>query len=171
MTHSGMGFHQSARMGKDEWLTPPWLIEALGPFDLDPCAPIVRPWRMARAHYTIEDDGLSRPWWDRVWLNPPYGRETGKWLDRLADHGRGTALIFARTETNTFVRCVWNRAHAVFFLYGRLHFHHVDGTRAKGDAGAPSVLVAYGELDAQVLAHCGLAGQFVPLKPRSYFPV
>lgn len=47
--HLGMGSHQSAAMLKDEWLTPPEIIKALGgpeSFDLDPCAPIKRPWDM-----------------------------------------------------------------------------------------------------------------------------
>lgn len=39
-----MGGHQSAAMLKDEWLTPPHILRALGPFDLDTCAPVNRPW-------------------------------------------------------------------------------------------------------------------------------
>src|SRR3954447_20073031 len=93
-----MGSHESASGGSDEWLTPPDLLAALGRFDLDPCAPTTRPWDTAAAHYTIEDDGLRQPWTGRVWLTPPYAN-AGKWLHRLADHGHGTALIFARTET------------------------------------------------------------------------
>lgn len=46
----------------DEWLTPQNILNALGPFDLDPCAPINRPWDMAARHYTVADDGLSKPW-------------------------------------------------------------------------------------------------------------
>ena len=70
-----IGSHHSARAGTDVWLTPPNILEALGgadSFDLDPCAPLNRPWDMARNHYTIDDDGLARPWSGRVWLNPPY---------------------------------------------------------------------------------------------------
>lgn len=55
-------------MLNDEWLTPPELLRALGPFALDPCAPVVRPWDTAERHYTVEDDGLSIPWVGRVWL-------------------------------------------------------------------------------------------------------
>lgn len=161
---SGMGGHQSARMMKDEWLTPPELLENLGPFDLDPCSPIERPWPTASEHFTVLDDGLKRPWHGRVWLNPPYGREATAWLDRLATHGCGTALIFARTETEMFFSQVWERAHALLFLRGRLHFHHVDGSRAAANAGAPSVLIAYGEGDACVLDDCGIAGQLVRLR-------
>lgn len=53
----------------DVWLSPPWLIKALGDFDLDPSAPKCRPWDMAKNHYTVEDDGLAQEWRGRVWLN------------------------------------------------------------------------------------------------------
>lgn len=161
---SGMGGHHRAAMGKDEWLTPPHLLAALGAFDLDPCAPIERPWPMANEHYTVLDNGLSKPWHGRVWCNPPYGLEAARWLERLAEHGNGTALIFARTETEMFFDWVWQRATAVLFLYGRLHFHHVDGKRAKANAGAPSVLVAYGDANARAIHTSLIPGQFVPLK-------
>ena len=74
---NGMGSHQSIKMQKDEWLTPPDLLEKLGTFDLDPCSPIVRPWDTAKHHYTIHDDGLSQTWFGRVWCNPPYGLKSG----------------------------------------------------------------------------------------------
>ena len=157
----GMGGHHEPNRGqKDEWLTPPWILEKLGPFDLDPCAPVNRPWDTAKHHYTIEDDGLSQPWSGRVWCNPPYGPDFPMWLNHLADHGRGTALIFARTETTGFFEAVWQRCTALLFLKGRLFFHHVDGTRAAHNSGAPSVLVAYGEDDARVLSRCGIEGAF-----------
>ncbi len=167
----GMGGHQSAQMLKDEWLTPPKIIQALGgpeSFDLDPCAPINRPWEMAKEHYTIVDNGLLKPWHGRVWFNPPYGGPSivGPWMRRMAEHGTGTALIFARTETDLFFETVWKRATALLFFHGRLYFHHVDGTRAAANAGAPSVLIAYGERDAQILRDCGIAGQFVPLRAK-----
>jgi hypothetical protein len=147
----GIGGHQSARMGSDEWLTPPHILKALGPFDLDPCAPIVRPWDTAAKHYTVEDDGLAQTWVGRVWLNPPYGQQTEAWMQRLAEHGNGIALIFARTETSIFFPWVWGRAKAVFFLRRRLHFHNVRGERAKANAGGPSALVAYGDLNTFAL--------------------
>ena len=160
---TGMGGHQSAAMMKDEWLTPPLIIQALGTFDLDPCAPISRPWATAGRHYTVLDDGLSKPWHGRVWLNPPYGLEAAAWLRRLMAHGTGTALIFARTETAMFFECVWNAATAIFFFNGRLHFHHVNGERAQANAGAPSCLVAYGQRDRDAIERSGLAGKLLDL--------
>src|SRR6185503_8425133 len=91
----------------NEWLTPPEIVKALGPFDLDPCAPVVRPWDTAAKHYTTAEDGLSQPWEGRVWLNPPYGPHAAKFLAKLAKHGNGIALTFARTETLAFVKWVW----------------------------------------------------------------
>jgi hypothetical protein len=152
-------------MKSDIWLTPPHILEALGEFDLDPCgAPEDAFWRTAENVYTLPTDGLAEPWFGRVWLNPPYSREAVKWLRKLADHGAGTALVFARTETAWFVETVWKRASAVLFLHGRLHFHHPDGTRAKANAGAPSCLVAYGARDAEILSNTSLDGTFVPLR-------
>ena len=106
----------------------------------------------------MKDDGLSQAWNGRVWLNPPYGSRTGEWLDKLSEHGTGIALIFARTETETWFRYVWPSASGILFLRGRLYFHHVSGQQAKHNSGAPSALVAYGSDDAMKLKVCGLPG-------------
>ena len=169
---AGIGGHHSARSRTDEWYTPPEIIAALGgadSFDLDPCAPPVQPFPTARRTFTKADNGLLQAWDGRVWLNPPYSSDViGQWLGRMAGHGIGTALIFARTETDAFFRFVWERTHALLFLRGRINFYLPDGTRAKKNSGAPSVLCAYGLHDMDVLAFCGLKGQFVPLRlPRS----
>lgn len=160
--------HQNGRDTCDVWLTPRPVLEALGPFDLDPCAPPVQPWPTAARRYTEADDGLLQPWDGRVWLNPPYSRPAySRFMARMAGHGWGTALVFARTETRDFFDHVWRAADALLFLEGRLYFHHADGRRAAANAGAPSVLCAYGAEDADILASCGLNGQFVPLRlPR-----
>lgn len=130
----------------EEWLTPPQLLRALGPFNLDPCAPVNRPWDMAARHYTVLDDGLSKPWQGRVWLNPPYGKKVFAWLERLAEHRSGLALIFARTETRGFHQTIWRQAHSVFFFLGRLRFYHLNGEQG-GTANAPSCLVSYSSED------------------------
>ncbi len=162
--NKGIGGHQSAKAGKDEWLTPPDLLGKLGIFDLDPCAPVKRPWSTAAQHLTINDNGLFRNWQGRVWCNPPYGKEAAKWLARCAEHGDAIALIFARTETIMFFEHVWRKATAVLFLEGRLYFHHVDGSRASANAGAPSVLIAYNAENANRLQQSDIAGQFISLK-------
>ena len=159
----GIGSHQSANMQNDEWLTPPHILDALGTFDLDPCAPIISPWNTAKNKFTIEDDGLKQKWYGRVWCNPPYGLQAAEWLNKLAGHGNGIALIFARTETRMFFDHVWNKADAVLFIEGRLFFHYVTGEKAPANSGAPSVLVAYGKENVEILGNCGIRGKFVKL--------
>ncbi|WPE19890.1 DNA N-6-adenine-methyltransferase [Shinella zoogloeoides] len=165
---AGMGGHHGARSTTDVWLTPPAIIEALGgpeSFDLDPCSLAGRPWPTARVHFTPADNGLLLPWDGRVWLNPPYSTHLiRRFMARMADHGRGVALIFARTETDHFQRFVFGAASAVLFLAGRINFHLPDGRRASKNGGAPSALVAYGEDDRDILAHAPIAGAFVALR-------
>jgi hypothetical protein len=149
--------------GTVNWLTPPDLLARLGTFDLDPCSPIDRPWDTAKKHYTILDDGLSQPWHGRVWLNPPYGPGMEKWLDRLANHdGGGLALIFARTETRTFFDHVWARADGILFIKGRIRFCRPDGRQALS-AGSPSVLVAYGKAERDLLATHPVEGKYLDI--------
>lgn len=160
---NGFGYAQTQVMGKDEWLTPLELVSACGEFDLDPCAPIIRPWDTAKKHFTIEDNGLEQNWGGRVWLNPPYGQFVWAWLERLIEHKNGIALIFARTGTAKFHRTVWNKAHTLLFISGRIHFYHVNGQRAAHNCGADSVLIAYDEQNAKALIKSGIKGKIIAL--------
>lgn len=162
------GFESDRRSSRstDEWYTPPSVFEALGiEFDLDPAAPPGGvPWIPARHHFSQRDDGLTRPWGGRVWLNPPYGRQTAAWLARLADHGDGIALVFARTSTRWFHEQAI-RATALCFIAGNLAFVRGDGLGESSTAPAPSMLVAYGLPCALALAESGLGQTF--LVPKS----
>lgn len=161
------GHNHDPRLGKSwstTWLTPPEIIRALGPFDLDPCAaPEPRPWPTASRHVSLPDDGLACPWDGRVWLNSPYGRETWRWLERLAGHGDGIALIFVRSDVAAFQGLVLGRAHGLLFFQGRIRFCRADGTRASINAPAPSCLVAYGSNNLRALESSGLPGKVVRL--------
>jgi len=152
--------------GHDEWLTPPEMIKSLGVFDLDPCSPVNRPWDTANNHFTIKDNGLSKKWSGRVWLNPPYGTETIGWLARMAEHGNGVVLIFARTETKMFFKYVWDKADAILFLRGRIRFFYVNGKVSDFSGGAPSCLVAYGQKNVTALNESGINGKLVFLNHK-----
>lgn len=141
----------------------PHILKALGDFDLDPCSPIEPPWKIADKFFTVNDDGLSKDWSGRVFCNPPYGNQTKLWLDKCSQHGNCIALVFARTETKMFFDSVWSKADALFFIKGRLSFHNVLGEKG-GSAGAPSVLVAYGENNVKTLKNLNLSGCFVDLR-------
>lgn len=155
-------FEISPQNRKDEWLTPPSIIKALGDFDLDPCSPINRPWSTAKDHFTELDDGLSKEWFGRVWCNPPY-TDIAPWLKKCIYHGNAIALTFARTETENFFRYVWDKADSIFFFQKRLQFYHVTGKRSNTNAGAPSVLIAYGPNNSDAISESGLNGKHIPL--------
>ncbi len=161
----GIGSHERPNNGKSiEWWTPLYIIHALGEFDLDPCSPPGGIWPTARRRISLPENGLAALWYGRVWLNPPYGSMTGKWLKRMADHGNGIALIFARTETRMFFNYVWDRASAVFFFEGRLCFYESSGRPSSYNAGGPSCLVAYGEENVRAIQRSGLHGKLVSLR-------
>lgn len=148
--------------GEKSWLTPPEIIDALGPFDLDPCCPSTMPWRTAAQMVHWPNDGLKVDWTGkRVWLNPPYGRDAVPFLGRMAVHdGGGILLIFARTDTSAWQDRIFPYAYGILFLRGRLRFHRPDGTQGE-TASAPSALVAYSERDFARLRESGLRGAFL----------
>ncbi len=111
----------------DEWETPQALFEELswlfGGFTLDPCATPENA-KCAR-FFTRAEDGLSQSWTGhKVFLNPPYGRDIGRWVRKAFEESLNGALVVcllpARTDTS------WWQDHAkrghVVFLRGRLKF-------------------------------------------------
>jgi DNA N-6-adenine-methyltransferase (Dam) len=158
-----LGSHQQCVGKSQDHLTPKSFIERLGPFDLDPCAADPRPWDCAKVNYTKAMDGLSRPWPRdlRVWLNPPFDRyEVAAWIEKLAEHNYGVALLHARCETDWF-GLVWQHASAILFLSRRISFCRPDGSEQLHNSGAPPVLAAFGAFDAAHLRRSGIEGALV----------
>lgn len=152
-----MKAHQSTIGKCDEWITPRWILDVLGAFDLDPCAAVDQPWPTARRMLTIADDGLSAEWGGRIWCNPPFNRyERPKWMARMAAHNNGILLIPAACETGAFTSFVWGKASGVLMLDRRPHFCTVDGREAKANSGCTICLVAYGKQNLAALITSGL---------------
>src|SRR5262249_7839350 len=140
-------------------ITPKWIIDRLGPFDLDPCAADPRPWPCAATNWTTH--GLERDWFGFVYLNPPFNRyEVGNWIAKLAKHGNGITLLHARTEAAWF-EPIWQHTAAILFLADRIHFPRPDGLKQPANSGAPPVLCAFGDEAVLRLPHCGIAGSLV----------
>lgn len=134
------------------WFTPESIISELAPFDLDPCTQSYRPFDTAKNHYCedLGDDGLLYPWTGRVWLNPPYGRFIREWLNKLAHHKNGIALVFARTETN-WAQYAFETCNAVNFLHNRIEFIPSDPAVKSDRAACGSMLLAYGEANVETI--------------------
>lgn len=152
-----MKAHQSTVGQSNVWLTPRWILDALGPFDLDPAAAWPRPWDTAEHHFDSSMDGLAREWFGRVWLNPPFDRyERPKWMERMAHHGDGVMLLPAACETRPFRDHVFGRADGLLMLDRRPHFCDSEGKEAKANSGCTICLVAYGANNAIALQDSGL---------------
>ena len=154
----------NADSGEKTWLTPRWIIDALGHFDTDPCCPDEMPWRTADRMITKTEDGTTAPWYGRIWCNPPYGREAWPFFERMVRHtGGGIMLIFVRTDVRKWHEYVFPFAHSVIFIRGRLCF--CDKYGVPGDScPTPSALVAFGAENTDVLARSGIRGTLVRLK-------
>lgn len=66
--------------------------EVMGGIDLDPASdPIPQRWIKAKKYFAPKDDGLTKFWEGRVWLNPPYSKGYKNrsnqqiWSSRLID--------------------------------------------------------------------------------------
>lgn len=129
----------NASSASPEWYTPSSLvkcmIDVLGEIDLDPCSNPGEPNVPAKVHYTKDDDGLSREWHGRVFMNPPYGPVIKDWTAKLEHEyqaGRVTeaiALVPARVDTKWFDKIA---EHTICFLTGRIKFE------LNGEASNPS---------------------------------
>lgn len=151
-----------------EWYTPAWIFEAMGlQFDLDPSSPHdAETFVPAATKYTVFDDGLSKPWFGRVWLNPPYSAKTGHWVRRMIDHGNGIALLFSRTDATWCQEAIAN-ADATLFVAGRVEFiPGRENMHKRSRAGAGPVLFAFGKECAEALRKLSGAGVYID-GPRS----
>lgn len=107
-------------------------------FTLDPCANDQN--HKCEKYYTKETNGLEQNWDnERIFMNPPYGREIGKWMKKLSETEAPVrvALVPARTDTKWFHDYVVGKAE-IRFIRGRLKFGDV-----KNSAPFPSILVIY----------------------------
>lgn len=132
----------------DQWATPWEFVRAMeakyGPFDLDPAA---QPHTAkASRFYTIEDDGLTQPWFGRVWLNPPYSKP-GPWCERAhlatstGECDLVVILLPAAIDTGWFHDLVLPHAE-LDFVRGRVRFIGWEGTPI-GAPKAPSIVAVY----------------------------
>ena len=127
-----------------EWSTPQDLFDALsfsyGGFTLDPCA--TKENAKCAQFFTREQDGLSQPWTGKVFVNPPYGRDIGRWVKKAWEESLKGALVVlllpARVDTRWWHDYV--RKGHVYFLRGRLKFGG-----ARNSAPFPSAIVTFGK--------------------------
>lgn len=142
----------------DTWLTPRFILDHLGAFDMDPCSAEQNTgWTGCARSLTIADDGLNAEWVGRVFMNPPFSN-TGPWLRKHAAHGSGISLVPASVESRVWRDVVWKVAIAVLLLHGRTRFCNPDGTSTQGRPLRSIALIAWSQSDAVILEAMPLAG-------------
>ena len=159
-----MAEHETCIGASDDWYTPPGIFYALGlVFDLDPCSPGKDHWVPAKHVFTIDDDGLSKPWIGLVFMNPPFGGRNGHvpWLRKFIDHGNGIAIVRAYTSSGWFHDHAV-KADAMLFPRGKTKFIRPDGSVGKAP-GHGVVFLGMGAVAVDAMRNSGL-GLFLPIQ-------
>lgn len=133
---------------KDFWETPPDLFYALNNefnFTIDVASSKEN--AKCERYYTIDDDGLSKSWeGERVFCNPPYGRQIKDWVRKAYNERNNAELIVllvpARTDTSWFHDYILYDCYDLRFIRGRIKFE-LGGKPAGSTAPFPSMIVVY----------------------------
>ena len=128
----------------NEWETPQDLFDSLNKgfkFTLDPCA--TKETAKCKKFFTIKEDGLKKSWGkNRVFMNPPYGREIGKWMKKAYESSLKGAtvvcLVPSRTDTKWWHE--WAMKGNIKFIKGRLKFGG-----HKNSAPFPSAIITFNQ--------------------------
>lgn len=131
-----MNVHFSSKT--DQWATPQNFFDRLNEefhFELDVCADEKN--TKCKKFFTEEMDGLKMQWGGVNWMNPPYGREIGKWVKKASENPLTVCLLPARTDTRWFHDYILGKAE-IRFIKGRLKFGD-----SKNSAPFPSMVVIF----------------------------
>jgi len=125
----------------DDWHTPQWLFDILHKefkFKLDVCATAKS--AKCKRYFTRRDDGLKQTWRGVCWMNPPYGREIGAWIEKAHQSAKDGATIACLVPARTDTAWWWDYCTRgeIRFLRGRLQF-----SKAENGAPFPSALVIF----------------------------
>lgn len=114
-------------------------------FTLDPCSTEEN--HLCDKYYTIKENGLIQDWsGERVYCNPPYGKEISLWVKKCYEESRKkntlvVMLIPARTDTRYFHDYIYKKVKEIRFLKGRLKF--IGEQKGSGSAPFPSMVVIF----------------------------
>jgi hypothetical protein len=138
-------------MANDDQYTPKALFDAMGvDFDLDVAAPKDGiPWIPTKAHYSIEDNALEKPWWGMVWMNPPYSKPS-PWVDKFIAHGNGVALL--PMSKSGWTSRLWDAADGIAYV-GAMKFVQKDGKNSQ--IYMPVLLYAMGDVAVAAIKRAG----------------
>lgn len=128
---------------KPDWETPHEFFKKVDEefgFDIDVCSDGRN--NKVENYFTPSDDALTKDWHGTCWMNPPYGREIKRWVEKaykesVKNGSTIVCLLPARTDTRWFHDWVYGKAE-IRFIKGRLKF-----VGAANSAPFPSMLAIY----------------------------
>lgn len=127
----------------DEWETPARFFDELNKefkFELDVCA-LPSNAKVTR-YYSPDEDALTQEWKGVCWMNPPYGRQIGKWIEKAYRESQNGATVVCLLPSRTDTR--WWHDYCmkgeIRFIKGRLKFGG-----SKNSAPFPSAVVIFRE--------------------------
>lgn len=156
-----------------EWHTPAVYVdaarEALGGIDLDPASSTeANATIRARRFHSVADDGLSHRWQGRVWLNPPYGRQGPRFIERLladfevGDVTAAVCLVNSHSTDAAWFQPLWD--HTLCFTNHRINFWNGAGGNASGSTHG-SVFVYFGSSPQRFVDRFQQFGAVVEKRP------
>jgi len=130
--------HVAKSTGENEWYTPKKYIDAarnvMGGIDVDPASSnIANQTVKAKKYYTIKDNGLTKPWSGRVWMNPPYSQPLiNEFSQTFVDKYNSFEVLEACILINNATETVWlqgllNICSKICFIKSRIKFIDVEG--------------------------------------------
>ncbi len=125
----------------EEWTTPADLfaeLKSIFRFTLDACATPAN--AKCKRFFTRKENALRQEWRGTVWMNPPYGREIGLFVQKAYDESckGATVVCLLPSSTDTYWWHRWVKRGQVIYLRGRLRFRG-----ARENAPFPAALVIF----------------------------
>ena len=143
---------QQAEFTSDDYYTPAYIFEKMDlSFDLDVASPPGGiDYIPAAQFFSQVDDGLSKEWSGRVWMNPPFSN-VKIWIAKFIQHGNGVALI--TMSKSKWFESVWNSDIAIVALPPSLKFFTPVGSMET--IFMPVVMIAIGDDNVKAISKLG----------------
>ena len=141
-------------MSNDNLQTPKYIIDALGSFDLDPCAGAFTDIGIKNISDQLGGCGLSEKWEGCVYVNPPFSQKE-KWIQKMIDHGNGILLLPERGSAPWFGPLA--KSCGCYFVMGK-KINFIGGSSSNN---VGSVLFPFGNEAIEKIKNSGLPGHFL----------
>ncbi len=149
---------------KDVWQTPTEILDMIHPINVDPCAGEDTNIGID-ANYDKSDDGLSKKWHGRVFVNPPFSQK-GVWLEKVIKERSNTDCIFVLTPDSTDTKSWWHNyiaeeADYVWFSRGRIAYINPETGEKANNPTFGTAISVFGEPEERTVERLASEGHLL----------